>query len=329
MNHSEELLSSAMGHLSRDELAPILGIQQRVIMASHQFMLDAGVTHVFPVMLTPLQDRGSTIPGDVRLIDGRVVPEDITYGDQKLRLMKSKSRIVRKQLVLCNPAIPSMYWIFPDIRLEAAEHAKSGRHLYEFSMLDYEFRDVGCEFVMEFSERLISYIFQDLNRHCEDALVRFRGGRLPELRGLPRLFEEELLEQYGPDYEERISRSIETPFWLYKQIFANERQLYNEADFPDKGRYVTFDLIWPDGFGEALSGAETEYDYDRLIARIEEKHTSVDEFDWYLELASRKALPKTSGAGIGLERLTRFVTNKADIDAVTVFLRKPHTRSLF
>lgn len=329
MFRSEDLLAKAMGHISRDELAPILQIQQRMVLAAHQFMLDAGVTHVFPVMLTPLQGTGSTLPGDIRLIDGRIVPEDISYGDEKLRLMKSKSRIVRKQLVLCNPSIPSMYWIFPDIRLEAAEHALSGRHLYEFSMLDYEFRDVGCEFVMEFSEKLISHIFQNLNLHCTETLMRLKGGTLPELRDLPRFFEEELLEQYGPNYEETMSRSIATPFWLFKQIFAHERKLYGESDFPQKGRYVTFDLIWPGGFGEALSGAETEYDYDRLVARIEEKHTSVDEFDWYLELASRKMLPKTSGAGIGLERLTRFVTNTVDIEDVTVFLRKPHVKSLF
>jgi asparaginyl-tRNA synthetase len=311
MYRSEELLAKAMSHLSRDELPAILRIQQQMVLAAHQFMLDAGVTHVFPVMLTPLHGTGSTLPGDTRLIDGRIVPEDIAYGDLKLRLMKSKSRIVRKQLV------------------EAVEHADSGKHLYEFSMIDYEFRDVGCEYVMGFSERLISHIFQELNSHCSEQLGMFRTGALPQLGQLPRFFEEDLMEEYGETYEDTMSQNMETPFWLFRQIFATETRLYQTCDFPEKGRYVTFDLVWPYGFGEALSGAETEYDYDRLITRIEEKHTSVDEFDWYLELAARKVLPKTSGAGIGLERLTRFVTNKPHIEDVTVFLRKPHARSLF
>lgn len=66
------------------------------------------------------------------------------------------------------------------------------------------------------------------------------------------------------------------------------------------------DLIYPEGYGEALSGGEREYEYERIIKRIAEKNLDINDYAPYLEIARRGFYP-SAGFGIGIERLIRFV----------------------
>ncbi len=66
------------------------------------------------------------------------------------------------------------------------------------------------------------------------------------------------------------------------------------------------DLIYPEGYGEALSGGEREYEYERIKERILKKGQNLTHFKKYLELA-KDDLPASAGFGIGIERLTRYI----------------------
>ena len=40
------------------------------------------------------------------------------------------------------------------------------------------------------------------------------------------------------------------PFW----VICHKREFYDKEDPERPGHYLNYDLIWPEGFGEALSG---------------------------------------------------------------------------
>jgi asparaginyl-tRNA synthetase len=93
------------------------------------------------------------------------------------------------------------------------------------------------------------------------------------------------------------------------------------------GYLADMDLIYPEGYGEALSGGEREYQYDRIKKRIKIKGKKYSEFKTYLECA-RKGLPKSAGFGIGIERLTRFICGLEKIEDTTLFPKVPGKTSI-
>jgi len=82
------------------------------------------------------------------------------------------------------------------------------------------------------------------------------------------------------------------------------------------------DLIYPEGFGEALSGGEREYEHQRIRKRIEQFGMKPEVLNWLLEFA-KLGIPKSTGFGIGVERLTRFCCGLKRIEDVSLFPKVP------
>jgi asparaginyl-tRNA synthetase len=87
------------------------------------------------------------------------------------------------------------------------------------------------------------------------------------------------------------------------------------------------DLIYPEGYGEALSGGEREYEYDRIKQRILKKGQKLLQFKDYLQLA-KDDLPPSAGFGIGIERLTRYICGLKRIEETILFPRIPGKRCI-
>ena len=66
-------------------------------------------------------------------------------------------------------------------------------------------------------------------------------------------------------------------------------------------------MLYPEGFGEAISGAEREYEPDRLIERIKEGGEDPAKYGWFLQMAKELYPLQTAGFGIGVERFTRYI----------------------
>jgi len=66
-------------------------------------------------------------------------------------------------------------------------------------------------------------------------------------------------------------------------------------------------MLYPEGFGEAISGGEREYEPVKVIARIRESGEDPNKYRWLLEMLKDFYPLKTAGFGIGVERLTRFI----------------------
>jgi asparaginyl-tRNA synthetase len=307
------LLDATLSHLGRPSLPKVLKVQQGIIRATHDFMFKKGLTQLMPLMLSPITDP----------LNHGVVDASISYAEQRWSL--TKSMIFHKQLALVNPELESIYIVSPNVRLEFADRADTGRHLFEFTQVDFEFRGKDRFFVMEFMEELVNFVFDRLNQEIPELLLELRGELLPQYEKWPVYRTEKLEAAYGPEYEKLKSQEATEPFWLLN----HKREFYDKEDTGKRGTYLNYDVIWPEGFGEGLSGAEREHEYKQILKRMEEVGTSQETFKHYLEVAKAGLLPKTAGAGFGVERMTRFICRLKDVNEATVFSRKPFVEAIF
>jgi asparaginyl-tRNA synthetase len=307
-------VSKALMHLHRDELPAILRIQGGIIRSIHEFMESKGVVHVNPLMTSPITDP----------LSHDVTEADFVYADQKFSLMKSM--ILHKQLLLSHPHIDSIYIVSPNVRLEGPERNDTGRHLFEFTQVDYEFKEKTMDFVITFTEEMVAYIFSRLNAKYSDLVILFRGEllKVPET-GWPRYSTYELIKKFGKSWEKESSIAADCPFW----VTDHDREFYDREDERNKGHFLNYDIMWPEGYMEGLSGAEREDEYEQIIFRMKRSGTDPEKYKQYLDVAEAGIIPKTAGAGIGIERLTRFITRRKDINEVSPFSRKPYDTILF
>lgn len=80
--------------------------------------------------------------------------------------------------------------------------------------------------------------------------------------------------------------------------------------------------VYPEGFGEAISGGEREYRLEVILHRICEAGLEDTEFRGFLHMAGAGLKP-TSGFGIGVERLVRYLSGIRDIRLVRPFPKTP------
>lgn len=306
-------LDATLKKISRPEIKEILQVQQGIIRATHEFMFKKNLIQVMPLMLSPITDP----------LNHSVVDASIDYAGQKWSL--TKSMIFHKQLTLMNPALDAIYIVSPNVRLELADRSETGRHLFEFTQVDFEFKFKDKEFVMDFMEELIAFVFDYLNKQMPVTILRLRGELLPEFGKLEQFRTEELEAVYGDHYELKKSKESIAPFWLLN----HKREFYDKEDPAKGGSYLNYDIIWPEGYGEGLSGAEREHEYHQILKRMEETGTNKEVFKDYISLARDGKLVPSAGAGFGVERMTRYICRLKDIDEATVFSRKPFKQMLF
>lgn len=301
-------IAKAVDHLHRPELPKILKVQGEIIKAMHVFMEKHNVTPVMPLMTSPITDP----------LNHSVTEANFTYADQQFSLMKSM--ILHKQLLLTNPALEAIYIVSPNVRLEGKERFSTGRHLFEFTQVDFEFKNKDMNFVLNFIEELVAFVFTTLNEKCGDIIKELRGSLLAvPAKGWPRFTTHELAAKYGEHWEKESSLASPVPYF----VTDHEREFYDREEEGNPFHYKNYDIMWPEGFGEGLSGAEREDEYNQIIMRMERSKANPDNFKQYLEIAKAGLIPKTAGAGIGIERLTRFATKRQDVNEVCPFSRKP------
>ncbi len=83
-----------------------------------------------------------------------------------------------------------------------------------------------------------------------------------------------------------------------------------------------FDLLYPEGFGEAISGGEREYLYEKVIERMKFKGEVLEDYGWYLNMLKEGVSP-SAGFGIGVERLTRYICGLEKIWEAVPFPKVP------
>ena len=98
--------------------------------------------------------------------------------------------------------------------------------------------------------------------------------------------------------------------------------MYYETTIENEQITRSLDLIAPEGIGELSSGGVRVNDADRLINRIKAKNMDPKDFDWYVNMFRYGGVPH-AGFGLGLERLTRWITGVFHIREAIMFPRTP------
>ena len=80
-----------------------------------------------------------------RIIEKRI--EVDIYG----KPVRTTASMIIHKLVASSTAYPKLFILSPNIRIEKAERAKTGKHIYEFTQLDFEARDATSKDIMTLS----------------------------------------------------------------------------------------------------------------------------------------------------------------------------------
>jgi asparaginyl-tRNA synthetase len=291
--------------INASETRDIAEIRNIVLSALQDYTRKAGFFQILPILMSPITDP----------LNHAVYPAEIDYEGRPLKL--TASMIFHKQLTLASKQMEKIFIVAPNIRLEKDTVKSSQNHLLEFSQFDFEMKNASMYDVMAFIEGLIQHVFMQIRKHGAEELKNL-GRELPTYQGAFPIFStDEMREQLGEDFESIISKTSKTPVFL-----TNFRREFYDREKPGvRGEYNNFDLIYPEGYGEALSGAEREFEYDQIIYRMEELGTDTEPYKNYLNAAKKGHIPQTAGAGIGIERLLRFVTGRKEIKDVSLFDR--------
>jgi asparaginyl-tRNA synthetase len=297
---------------------PDLGRKQQIARVSTEtlrYLTDAftreGFDWLLPVVFSRSTDPLWPDPG--ASIEKRVETE--IYGET---VRTTLSMIIHK-LVACSTAYPKLFVLSPNVRIEKRERKATGWHAYEFTQLDFEIRDAGFDDVRELVEGTITGLIGHLKKRAKGPLSSLgRYGTLETPRKPFQVFDrEDLVKRYGDDWEKRLPLGIREPAW----VTNIPREFY---DFEDSrsGRWDNYDLVVP-GYGEILSGAKREWEYDKILRKMERDGVRQENYGLVLRLAREGRLKPSAGAGIGVERLVSWIVGTRHIGEVQPFPKIP------
>ncbi len=308
----EDLAERSYERLGSEVLKQALRVQSEVLQAAGAFLRQEGFIEILPVMMSPVTDP-------LRHATGKA---EVEYYGQRYQL--TRSMLLHKQMLLLSHS--RVFAFSPNIRLEPVELADTGRHLAEFTQLDLEVKGAKREEVMDLGERLLIHILSQVKHRCAEEMQFFARDLVVPARPFESITYRQAYEQYAGSFEAVISAQHREPVWIV-DIPLQAREFYDREDPQRPGTLLDMDLLYPEGFGEALSGGEREYVYERILARIAKTTLRPEDFRPYLDLAQRGLSP-SAGFGIGIERLTRFICGRKRIEDVVPFPKTPGELSL-
>jgi len=274
-------------------------------------LIREGYEWLLPVILSRVTDPLWPDPG--ASIEKRLEVE--IYG---VRVRATLSMIIHK-MVACSLAYPKLFVLSPNIRVERRDRAWTGLHAYEFTQLDFEARGASSRDIMGLVEKLLRGLVEHLKKSAREELSilgRYGVLRVPDAPF--RVYDREDLEaKYGGKWEVELARDIREPVW----VVNIPRQFYDYEDF-ETGRWDNYDLYLP-GLGEVLSGARREWEYEKLVKKMERDGVRKENYTLLLRLAREGRLKPTAGAGIGVERLVAWVVGAEHVCEVQPFPRIP------
>jgi len=293
--------------IDSDRKRTILKVQTKALNAMVTELLRKGFDWILPVTLAKSTDPLWPDPG--ASIEKRI---EIDIYDQTVRTMQSM--IVHK-LVLSSLGPDKFFIISPNIRIETRKRATSGWHLYEFTQLETEISGAKMEDVFRLYEGLVKSAIHAVG----DEASKVRKTKLQIPTTPFKVHSRRDLEQkYGKDWEQLAPEKESDPFWLTDI----PREFYDFQDEPT-GAWRNYDLFMPEGYGEVLSGAEREFEYSKIVKKIERDGVKKEDYAFLLDLAKDGKLKPCAGAGLGIERFIAYLCGVDHVADVQPFPRIP------
>jgi asparaginyl-tRNA synthetase len=254
--------------------------------------------------------------------------------DKFLTLSQTAQLYMEGELVKSD--LPRMYTLSRSFRKDVAG---DGRHLQDFALLEYEALDTNLDWLLEFNERLLARVIQDLLR--SNFLSRRQVNRLYSFwrKGFKRMPYTEAVDflkvEWGSDLGREQEHALTEEFGMLQVThYPREIKFFNMLDTRKNGaangRHTVdcVDVLLP-GAGESIGGSAREHDYKILTQKLKEsmmlkqlknlKHDhdgnghEVDHaFVDYLDLFKDNVIPR-SGAGLGLGRFLQFLLGEPEV----------------
>lgn len=308
-----------------EKMKDVLEVQQAIAEAARRSLVRQGFLEIIAPVVVPATDPG--LRGAKRF-------EVDFYG---YRYKLTSSMMLHK--ITAASALGMVFSFSPCLRKESPESAKTGRHLAEFWQIDVELQGERDD-AMRAAETMLADVIKEVVEKKKDAIERLgRKLRVPTLP-LRRITHAEAVriakslgfavkecEEIPWDAERAIADSFGEPIFIVEYP-AGSRGFYDAADHSRPGKLTSFDLIYPEGFGEALSGSKRECDVGLVVKRLEEAGEEPEEYSWFIRLLEAGKVKQTAGFGFGLERLTRFICGLSDIADATPFPKVPGRLSI-
>jgi len=289
------------------ERVAVLKIKSEIVRAAGVFLREQGFVEILPVLLSPVTDplHHETYGG---AIDYYGVPFHLT-----------KSMILHKQIAL--RTVPRIFCFSPNVRMEPAERVVHGRYLAEFVQLDLEARDATRDEIMSLGEGLVVRVLEAVFDTCLGELGQL--GRRLEIPAAPfrRVTFDEAAARHGEPFDDALSATLDAPAWVI-DFPRRVREFYDREDPNRPETLLDMDLVYPEGYGEALSGGEREFERERILDRLRRDGIDPDRYSAYLSFAET-GIPRSAGFGIGIERLTRYVAGLDRIEDARLFAKAP------
>ncbi|MCX8153473.1 MAG: asparagine synthetase A [Candidatus Bathyarchaeota archaeon] len=275
--------------------------------------VDKGFQWLLPVALSQSTDPLWPDPG--ASIEKRI--EVDIYG----KTVRTTTSMIIHKLIAASLVYPKLFILSPNIRIEKAERAYTGKHIYEFTQLDFEVRDASSKDVMQIVEDVICNLLTQLKQDMKEELTTLcRCETLTVPKKPFKVYDRQALEaKYGAFWEEAISKEISEPVW----ITNIPREFYDFEDFKT-GKWDNYDLFMPQ-FGEVLSGAKREWEYEKILKKIDRDKVNKSNYTLVLKLAKEGKLKPSAGGGIGIERLVGWISGVKHIAETQPFPRVPGT----
>jgi asparaginyl-tRNA synthetase len=286
-------------------------IMTRTLKCLTQEFTNNGFEWLLPVIFS--QSTDPLWPDSCASIEKRVEVE--IYG----KAVRATTSMIVHKMVACSLAVPKLFILSPNVRIEKSERATTGMHAYEFTQLDFEARNATSQNIRNLVERTVLRLIAALKTDMKDELLSLRkhdGLRTP--RTPFRVYDKtELEEDYGKEWEPQILSETEDPVW----VTNIPREFYDFEDVKS-GKWDNYDLYLPE-YGEVLSGARREFEYAKIRGKMERDGVRKENYDLLLKLAKEGRLKPSAGAGIGIERLVGWAVGAKHIGETQVFPKIP------
>jgi asparaginyl-tRNA synthetase len=277
------------------------------------YYINNGFQWLLPVALSKSTDPLWPDPG--ASIDKRI--EVDIYGET----VRTTSSMIVHKLIAASLAYPKLFILSPNIRIEKAERAKTGKHVYEFTQLDFEAQGATSADIKKLVEGAVTGLTESLRRDRADDLKLL--GRYDAVKVAEKPFTiydaSNLEQEYGASWEQPFYKQLKEPAWVVNL----PREFYDYEDFTT-GKWDNYDLMMP-GYGEVLSGSRRECEYPKMLAKMEREHVRKENFALILKLAKEGRVKQTAGAGIGVERIVSWATGAKHIGETQPFPKVPGT----
>ena len=238
-------------------------------------------------------------------------------------------------------AMGKIYTFGPSFR---AEKSNTQRHVAEFWHVEPEIAFAELDDIIEVAEAMIKFVLKDVLEKCADELAFFEKFFEKGLR-------EKLQKIVDGDFERitytkaiELLKDADVEFqypieWGCDLATEHERyiteQVYNKPVFvtdypkeiksfymkqnPDGKTVAATDLLVP-GVGEIIGGSQREENLDKLLAAMEERGMTQDEYKDYLDLRKFGSVPH-GGFGLGFDRIVMYMTGMSNIRDVQLYPR--------